>query len=63
MINPKISAYAYLFGEFDFNTTPLAPPGTRVVFHSKPAVRGSWAPNGEDAWYIDPSMEHYRYVN
>ena len=52
--NPKLSAYSYIFGEFDFNATPLAPPGTRVVAHSKPAVRGTWAPNGEDAWYIGP---------
>ena len=28
--NPKISAYAYLFGNFDFNKTPLVPPGTLV---------------------------------
>ena len=62
-INPQLSAYAYLFGEFDFNVTPLAPPGTRVVAHIKPAVRGTWAPNGEDAWYIGPSMQHYRCVN
>ena len=61
--NPKISAYTYLFGEFDFNATPLAPPGTRVVAHNKPAVRGTWAPNGEDAWYIGPSLEHYRCVH
>ena len=26
-INPKLSAYAYLFGQFNFNATPLAPPG------------------------------------
>ena len=63
MIRQKRSAYTYLLGEFDFNTTPLAPPGTRVVSHSKPEIRGSWAPNGEDAWYIGPSMEHYRCVN
>ena len=24
---------------------------------------GSWAPNREEAWYIGPSMEHYRCVN
>ena len=27
-INPKLSAYAYLFGFFCFNKTPLAPAGT-----------------------------------
>ena len=36
--NPKLSSYMYVFGEFDFNTTPLAPPGTRVVAHTKPSV-------------------------
>ena len=58
-INPRISAHTYLFGEFDYNATPLAPPGTKVVAHVKPSIRQSWAPNGEDAWYVGPTMEHY----
>ena len=29
--NPKLSAYAYLFGSFSFQATPLVPPGTSVV--------------------------------
>ena len=60
--NPKISAYIALEGIFDFNKTPLAPPGTRVVVHAKPDNRSSWDPNGFDAWYIGPSKEHYRCV-
>ena len=35
-VNPKISAYTYLFGNFDFNKTPLAPPGSKVLVHLKP---------------------------
>ena len=31
--NPKISAYTYVFGEFNFLATPLAPPGTKIVTH------------------------------
>jgi hypothetical protein len=34
-INPKLSAYAFLFGNFNFNKKPLAPPGTKVVVHKK----------------------------
>jgi hypothetical protein len=35
-VNPKLLAYAYyLNGHFDFNKTPLAPPGTKVVIHTK----------------------------
>ena len=39
--NPRLSAGAYLFGQFDFNATPLAPPGTRVIVHSKPETRST----------------------
>ena len=33
--NPKLSAYAYLEGQHDYNKVPLAPPGTRVIIHKK----------------------------
>jgi hypothetical protein len=36
---PNLSAYACLNGNFDFNQSPLAPPGTRVVVHITPAQR------------------------
>ena len=29
-INPGLSAYAQIFGNFDFNHTPIAPPGLRT---------------------------------
>ena len=58
--NRRLSAYAYLFGQFDFNATPLAPPGTKVLIHSKPANRASWDPNGKEGWYIGPAPKHYR---
>ena len=59
-LNPKLSAYMQLHGAYDFNATPIAPPGVRVVVHTKPDKRRSWAPRGTDAWYIGPSLEHYR---
>jgi hypothetical protein len=40
-INPRMSAYAQLNGHFDFNRTPIAPPGTRVIAHEKPDHRAS----------------------
>jgi hypothetical protein len=59
-VNPKLSAYAYLNGNFDFNKSPLAPPGTKVLVHVKPDQRPSWSYHGEEGWYVGPSMEHYR---
>ena len=45
-MNPKLSGYAQLHGEFNYNVTPLAPPGTQVIVHEKPTVRETWASNG-----------------
>ena len=58
--NPNLSAYAYIFGNFDFNKTPLAPPGTKVAVHVKPAKRASWGYHVEPRYYVGPAMEHYR---
>ena len=40
-LNPRLSAYAQLNGEFDFNRTPTAPPGTRTLVHYNPHNRGT----------------------
>ena len=61
-VNTKLSAWTYLFGNFNFNATPLAPPGTKILLHLKSKVRGSWSYHGEEGWYIGPSLEHYRCV-
>jgi hypothetical protein len=59
-INPRLSAEAQLNGAFDFNRSPFAPPGTRVLVHETPANRRTWAPHGVDGWYIGAAQEHYR---
>ena len=43
IIHPHISAYTDIFDEFNYNFTPLAPPGTRVVIHNRPKYRTSYA--------------------
>ena len=40
-LNPKLLAWAYLFGNFDFNKSPLFPPGTKIILHAKPGKRAS----------------------
>jgi hypothetical protein len=59
-LNPKLSAWAQLNGTFDFNRTPLAPPGIRVLVHQKPDNRSTWSPHAEDGWYVGPALESYR---
>ena len=60
--NPKISAYAAIFGIHDFNRCQLSPPGTKLIVCEKTENFRSWYPHGTDGWYIRPSMEHYRCV-
>ena len=62
-VNPALSAYAFIFGTFNFSATPLAPPGTKVVAYIDPKARGTWDLNGETGWYVGPAMKHYRNVN
>ena len=47
---------------FDFNKTPLLPPGTNILVHSKPTQRKSWEFHGQQGWYVAPAPHHYRCV-
>ena len=59
-LNPRLSAEAQLNGAFDFNRTPLAPPGTRVIVHETPDNRRTWSSHGVDWWYLRPAPDHYQ---
>jgi hypothetical protein len=58
--NPNMSAHQMLNGTFDYNRTPMAPPGTKIVVHEKPKNQRTWNPHGIDGWYLGPATEHYR---
>jgi hypothetical protein len=32
----------------------------RIIAHETPGKRKTWAPHGQDGWYIGPALEHYR---
>jgi hypothetical protein len=59
-INPKFSAATHIYGQYYFNRAPMAPPGTRIIAHETPNRRQTWAPHGQDGWYIGPALEHDR---
>ena len=56
---PRLSVYVQIFGTFDFNTTPIAPPGKKIIAHEKPNQCSTWSKHGVSVWYIISSMEHY----
>ena len=57
---PNLSAYASIWGNFDYNATPMAPPGTKVLVHETPAQRKTFGAHGVEGWYIGPALNHYR---
>jgi hypothetical protein len=59
-MNPRLSAWDQVCSVFDYNRTPIGPPGTRVLVHEKLHQHGTWAPLGEDALHIGPAFEHNR---
>ena len=40
-VNPNLSSWEYLFGHCDYNSTPIAPPGIKLIIHLKPKQRAS----------------------
>ena len=60
-LNPILLAEAQLNGAFEFNRTPLGPPGTRFIVQETPDNRHTWAPHGVDRWYLGPAPDHYQF--
>ena len=45
--NPRLSAWAACNGDFHFDSTPIAPPGTAMLMHIKPENRSSFGFNAK----------------
>ena len=55
-----MSAYEALEGAFDYNATPLGPPGMKSLIYETPARQAAWAPHAVDCWFLGPAKKHYR---
>ena len=59
-LNSTLCAYDGLHSHpYDFVAHPIAPFGTLVLVHEKPADRGTWDPHGVKGWYLGPAMQHH----
>eukprot|EP00804_Cyclotella_cryptica_P016610 CCRYP_001940-RA/>CCRYP_001940-RA protein AED:0.41 eAED:0.69 QI:0/0/0/1/0/0/2/0/258 len=58
--NPKISAYAHLFGPHNSNALPFIPLGMEALVYDKPTRCKTYAQNCSKGWVIGTSTEHYR---
>jgi hypothetical protein len=57
---PTVSAFAYLWGQHDYNANPFAPLGCKVEAHVTPGTHETWAAHTTSGYYIGNAWEHYR---
>ena len=58
-----MSAYAYLWGQHDYNANPYAPLGCKVEVHIVPDQRETWAPHTASGYYIGNAPHLFRCHN
>ena len=56
--NPALSAHAHAHGTFNFNATPLAPPGMKVIAHVAPSARGTMLDQHKTTIDASPAISH-----
>ena len=61
-LNPRMSAYAALEGEFNCSDTPLVPLGSNIIAGDTNSQQASEALHGTKAWCVGPAVEHCRCV-
>ena len=58
-INPRISAWEYLNGTFEYAETPLGPIGCKIVIHTTSNNCKSWYQRGRKELSVGPALHHY----
>ena len=59
-LNPKISAWEYFQGHFDYKSTPLVLLVFPVIIHRKTSNRKSWYFRGKEGCSIGVDLYHYQ---
>ena len=61
-LNPRMSAWEYYNGPFDYSATPLGPLGTKTMIHNTSNTRKSWDQRGREGFSVGPALQHYRCI-
>ena len=62
-VNPKISSYAHVCGQHDYNAKSCVPIGMGSLVHDKPNRRKTFAAHCRKGYVLGTSFEHYRAWN
>jgi hypothetical protein len=60
-MTPTVSAYAYLWGQHDYNANSVASLGCIVEAYLYPGIQETWAPHTASGYYLRNLQEHYQY--
>ena len=58
--NPKISAYAHVYGPHDYNVTSFVPVGMETLVHNKLKRCRTFAEHCSKGFILGTSFDHYR---
>ena len=61
-LNPRISAWEYYNGAFDYSAAPLGPLGCKIMIHNTSNTRKYWDQRGREGFSVGPDLQHYRYI-
>ena len=51
-LHPHMSPFTHMNSLFNYNPTPMSPPGIKTLVYETPQQLKTWAQHGVDAWYI-----------
>ena len=61
-INPRMSAWEYYNGPFDYIETPLGPLGCKIMIHNTSNTSKYWYQRGREGFSIGPDLQYYRCI-
>ena len=59
-INPCLSAYQQIWGNYDFNRHPMVIAGCKTIVHLRPKERPCYSIHRVDGFYIEPVMDSFQ---
>ena len=61
-LNPRMSAWEYYNGPFEYSATPLGTLGCKIMIHNTSNTRKYWDQIGREGFSIGPALHHYRCI-
>ena len=59
-VNPKISAYDYVYGPHNYNAETFVPIGMETLVNKNPKIRGTFAEHRGKVFVLSTEFENYR---